>query len=181
MNTKYTPKAFDNSQGRFDVHDTPLGHEKRFLQRLEASKPIAKKENRWWKPLSIAASIVVLLGFGFTFMPGTAQEADLASVSSEMKQTQTFFTTTINKELDKLKSYSTPATKALVDDALAQMEILETEYAKLKEDLVASGNDKRVIYAMISNFQNRIDLLEQVISTIEEVENLNNTQHESTI
>ena len=37
------------------------------------------------------------------------------------------------------------------------------------------------IYAMINNFQSRISILEQVISTIEEVKNLNNTNDEITI
>jgi septum formation inhibitor-activating ATPase MinD len=59
-----------------------------------------------------------------------------------------------------------------VDDALKQVAILENKYVGLKKDLVQSGNDKRVIYAMISNFQNRINLLQQVIKKIEEIKNL---------
>jgi cobyric acid synthase len=51
----------------------------------------------------------------------------------------------------------------------------------LKTDLVDSGNDKRVVYAMIKNFQNRIELLEQVIEKIEEVKNLNTNKNENTI
>ena len=51
----------------------------------------------------------------------------------------------------------------------------------LKKDLVESGNDKRVIYAMITNFQNRIDLLQNVINTIEEIKTLKETENETTI
>ena len=102
-------------------------------------------------------------------MQDDLQEADLASVSEEMKTTQSFFTSTINNELTRLKSYSTPETEALVNDALNQIGQLEYKYQKLKTDLVTSGNDKRVVYAMISNFQTRIDLLTQVIETLEEL------------
>ena len=98
-----------------------------------------------------------------------------------MKQTQSFFTTTINEELATLKSLTDPEAKNLVEDALKQIEILEDEYNGLKKDLAESGNDKRVIYAMISNFQNRIDLLEQVIEKIEEIKNLKAYRNETTI
>ncbi len=182
MNKDHLNTLFESLEGTFDVHETPTGHQKRFLDRLNVEKQEVKKENRWWKPLSIAASVMILIGLGLTFLTGSdVTEADLASISPEMEQTQTFFTSTINKELETLKSFDAPETKALVDDALVQLEILEKQYQKLKIDLVKSGNDKRVIYAMISNFQNRIDLLEQVISTIEEVKNLNNTKDEITI
>ncbi|HBY66763.1 MAG TPA: hypothetical protein DEG69_02680, partial [Flavobacteriaceae bacterium] len=87
----------------------------------------------------------------------------------------------INKELQTLKSFESSETKELVDDALQQIEILEQEYNTLKTDLAESGNDKRVIYAKITNFQNRIDLLENVIKTIEEIKTLKANKNETTI
>ncbi len=51
----------------------------------------------------------------------------------------------------------------------------------LKKDLVSSGNDKRVVYAMINNFQKRIDLLKQVIAKIEMIKKLNTETNETTI
>ena len=44
-----------------------------------------------------------------------------------------------------------------------QMKVWEENYEQLKLDLEASGKDERVIYAMISNFQDRIDLLQNVL------------------
>ena len=52
-------------------------------------------------------------------------------------------------------------------------------YEKLKLDLTSSGEDKRVIYAMITNFQNRIDLLENVLEQIEEIKQLKNSNNEN--
>ncbi len=171
---------FENLEGTFDVHQTPLGHEKRFMDRLNAQQE-SKSGRNWWKPLSIAASVVVILGLGFTFLKSPEQSRELASVSPEMEQTQTFFVSAINNEIDKLKSFETPETKAMIDDALNRITNLEEEYQQLKLDLVESGNDKRVIYAMIANFQNRIDLLEQVVSIVEEVKTLKTNENEITI
>ena len=55
---------------------------------------------------------------------------------------------------------------------MKQIETLENKYEQLKEDLSESGDDSRVIYAMISNFQNRIDLLQNVLQKIEEIKPL---------
>jgi hypothetical protein len=174
-------KLFENLQGNFDIYETPSGHQKRFLDKLnEAEKSSVKKLN-WWKPLSIAASIAVLIAVGAMILKTNPSEKDLASVSPEMMQTQSFFTSTINEELETLKSLTSPEAKQLVDDALIQIDVLEKEYLKLKKDLSQSGNDKRVIYAMISNFQNRIDLLQKVIEKIEEIKNLKNIRNETTI
>ena len=180
---------FEQNRTDFDVHDTPQGHQKRFLAKLnvqtEADKNASEEKEvekvNWWKPLSIAASVAVILAIGFLFQNTEAQASDLASVSPEMQKTQSFFTTAINKELQTLKSFESPETKELVDDALQQIEILEQEYNTLKTDLAESGNDKRVIYAMITNFQNRIDLLENVIKTIEEIKTLKANKNETTI
>jgi hypothetical protein len=99
-----------------------------------------------------------------------------------MAQTQEFFNTAINTELERLSSFESEAAKVLINDAMLQMETLEQEYLKLQDDLVESGNDKRVIHAMINNFQNRIDLLQHVISTIEGIELINQSNtDESTI
>ena len=71
--------------------------------------------------------------------------------------------------------------KALIEDTMNRLNALEAEYDKLKVDLMESGNDKRVIAAMINNFQARIELLQQVNQTIEEINTLKANRNETTI
>jgi hypothetical protein len=172
-------ELFENLEGSFDVYETPSGHNKRFLNKLKIVKKPSVIKLNWWKPISIAASIAVLIAIGSTLLKVDPLELDLASVSPEMMQTQSFFTTTINEELQTLKSLTSPEAIVLVDDALKQVAILENKYVGLKKDLVQSGNDKRVIYAMITNFQNRINLLQQVIEKIEEIKTLKTNRDET--
>ena len=176
---------FKNLEGTFNVKETPKGHQHRFLDKLnEQSKSIQLEKHNSFpvrKLLAIAAVFAVIVTIGSLFVNTGAIAADLASVSPEMEQTQSFFTSTINKELTTLNTFNSPASKYLVQDALKQMDILEKKYELLKTDLVESGNDKRVVYAMIQNFQNRIILLEQVIEKIEEVKNLNTQKNENII
>ena len=177
-------QLFENLEGSFNTNETPQGHQHRFLDKLNTQTE-TKKEGKlikfaFKKALAIAAIVAIIVTVGSMFFnPETITAADLASVSPEMEQTQSFFTSSINRELENLNNFKSPEAKKLVQDALKQMDILESQYEFLKTDLVKSGSDKRVIYAMIQNFQNRISLLEQVINKIEEVKKLNIHKNET--
>ena len=64
-------------------------------------------------------------------------------------------------------------------DSEKMAKILEEDYEALRLDLTESGDDKRVIYAMITNFQNRIDLLQNVLEKIEEIKQLKQNSDEN--
>jgi hypothetical protein len=165
-----------------ETHDTPLGHQQRFMEKLTKQKTSAPiKKRNWMWPLGIAASFLVIITVSSLFFNTPVKEKDLASVSPEMEQTQSFFVTTINKQLATLTSNKDPEVSELISETLDELEVLELHYSKLKKDLLESGDDSRVIAAMISNFQDRIALLEQVTQTIEEIKTLKKTTYETTI
>jgi len=171
---------FNNLEGSFDLVASPAHHEERFLAKLNAAQKPVQKSRNWWKPLSIAASIALLITAGMLFQkPSVEDTLDLASVSPEMEQTQSFFTTTINQELQTLKELENEDTKVLIDDTIERLVVLESEYDRLKVDLQQSGNDKRVIAAMIANFQSRIDMLQLVNQKIEEINTLKANRNET--
>jgi septal ring factor EnvC (AmiA/AmiB activator) len=183
MNNNKIDELFKNLKNDFDVENPKTGHETRFFDKLNnKEKAIIKikhsKKNIWKPLLGIAASIVLIITI-FIGSQQTHNTRDLASVSPKMAETQDFFNTTINEELQKLNKESLPEVQNLIQDALKQINILENDYNTLKEDLIESGNDNRVIYAMISNFQNRIDLLQNTIEQINNVKQLKNSSHET--
>jgi hypothetical protein len=174
---------FDNFRADFDTEEPNVGHENRFLTKLNNQNreviTLSKPKSNFWKPfLSIAAS-VVLVATIFISINKSNQPHDLASISPEMAETQNFFTNAISLEIEKLKNELTPEFQDLVVDALFQIEILDQNYNKLKQDLTVSGNDKRVISAMISNFQDRIDILNNVLNQIEELKSTKIEQNEN--
>jgi len=181
MNKNNLDTLFNNLQNEFNVEEPTIGHEKRFLKKLNKQEIVStsKPKRNLWKPfIGIAASLAILV----TVFTGSQHEDtvyDLASISPEMAETQNFFTSTIAIELTKLEKESNPETKLLIADAMMQIQRLEKEYTNLKEDLSTSGDDKRVIYAMISNFQNRIDILQNTLKQIENVKQLKNSYNEN--
>lgn len=183
MKNKDFNELFDGLN--FDIEEPHAGHEDRFFKKLHATSGSKKsgKVRKLWSPfMGIAAGFLLALFLVFEFTnPAQANNVDLASISPEMKQTQEFYTGLIERELNNLQAEKTPETDAIVKDAMVQMEKLENEYAKLKKDLGQSGKDNRVIHAMISNFQQRIDLLNNVLEQIETIKKLKNTSHENNI
>ncbi|GGZ86953.1 hypothetical protein [Algibacter mikhailovii] len=173
---------FKSLEHDFDIEVPKSGHEMRFQDKLnnqnnKQTKVIRLNTTIWKSFLGIAASIVLLI----TLFIGINQQEeviDLASVSPEMAKTQDFFTASIDEELKKLQKESSPEVQIIIQDALKRIKLLENDYESLKIDLKNSGEDNRVIYAMISNFQNRIDILQNTLEQINIVKQLNNSSNE---
>lgn len=183
MNKDSLDKVFESIKEDFNFEEPSSGHQQRFLNKLNNQNKVGvekpKSVIKLWRPLiSIAASIVLLI----SVLIGVQQESnarDLANISPEMATTQDFFTKTITSELEKLNSEESPEYQSLIVDVMFQIKILEENYELLKLDLNESGDDKRVIYAMISNFQSRIDLLQNVVEQIDNLKQQNTEQNEN--
>ncbi len=176
MNEEKLDELFKSLQGNFDVEDPAVGHEQRFLAKLNAGKGFAglqQKRRSLWKPLSIAASIILICALGIGFLKSSPSlEEQVAEISPEVSQTQFYFASLVEEQVKQLESKSSPETKQLIDDTLVQLQKLETNYSKLEQDLLNGGNSKLILSAMITNFQTRIDLLEEVMNKIESIQNL---------
>ncbi|MBT8183054.1 MAG: hypothetical protein KJO53_15855 [Eudoraea sp.] len=176
-------KLFKTLQGSFDTEEPGEGHEERFLQKLSNSKGVVRltpKKNNWWRPLSIAASIMLLFAVGtslYTSRPSIDEQ--VAKISPEVSQTQFYFANLIEGQINDMVNESTPETKKLVDDTLIQLDKLEINYKKLEQDLINGGNSKLILSAMITNFQTRIDLLQEVMDKIENIKTFKNYNDEN--
>lgn len=164
---------FEEFRGNFDFDEPKSGHETRFVEKIKDSSKDKQNKTALWKPfLAIAATVIICLGI-FRFSSFEEEKTGLASVSEEMSEAQDFFTATINEELKKLNTERSPLTEHIIYEAERQLKALEEDYKSLKNDLKQSGNDKRVIYAMIANYQSRIDILTNILDQIEDLKETN--------
>ncbi|RSK40536.1 hypothetical protein [Mangrovimonas spongiae] len=164
----------------------PKGHEKRFLTRLdntfpEADAPISKR----WYWLSIAASIVVVLGIGYTMIFSSDKpientvaettnkelqtEKTLGDVSPDLKKIEDYYLASINYELSKVKV--TSENKALFDGYIVRLEALNQEYKKLSEELTKNGPNEFTVNALINNLKMRLNLLYRLKDQLETLSN----------
>lgn len=171
MKHKYNfDNLFEELQGQFDIEEPNNGHQTRFLEKIREENDVtSKKSTTFWKPfLVIAASLVICLSV-FGGLQRNNDATGLASVSPELSEAQDFFTSTIREELKKLDAERSPLTEHIIYEAERQLKTLEDDYAVLKDDLKQSDNDRRVISAMIDNFQNRIDILTNILDKIDDL------------
>lgn len=166
-------ELFKKFENQWDIQEMNSGHEMDFLNKLN-KKQTKKKNYAVW---AIAASIVLLLGVS-VFYNNNEKPKEFKFASKETKQTDSIFSVLIEKELVKLKEKSSPENEQIINDALKQMKVFDADYEKIIKELQKNGENKQIIYAMISNLQTRISFLQTVLQRIEENENLKKTTHE---
>jgi hypothetical protein len=89
-----------------------------------------------------------------------------------LQETHDYFSSVINTELATLKEKETPQSKALISDAMKQMSDLENDYENLKLEIAKNGENKQIVYAMITNMQTRISFIKSVLDQVENINKL---------
>ncbi|NER08963.1 hypothetical protein SAMN06265375_1011557 [Muriicola jejuensis] len=162
-----------------DREEPPMGHQQRFLSRLEAKQSRDAKGVSWWKPLAIAASVLFLFGIFLGSFTDIIPLGDrLAEVSPEVSNTERYFAGVIEQQLTLLEQEDTPEARKMVSDAMIQLDLLEADYQKLRTDLLEGGDQKILLSAIVQNFQMRIDLLKDVMEKLETVKKLKVQENE---
>ena len=167
--------------GKFDTEEPGIGHFDRFKVKLAMqAQKVPKQKQKTWAWITIAASIALLFGVwlgNYSAKPGL----ELADVSPKMEETQSFFMATIQQEIEQINLERNADNQQIIEDAFGQLKKLEENYTKLTVELDNSGKDKRIIYAMIANFQQRIDVLQSLLQQLEEIKKLKNNSNDEKI
>jgi hypothetical protein len=166
------------------------GHFERFQAKLNVQQ---KKKtitlNVVWK---VAAAVVFILlavnQANIYFSPnkqnGNSQENNagftLASVSPEYKEVEFYYTNAINVELNQWNSMVTEGfiskeEQEMLDGEMAEFEI---RFKNLQTDLKANPNDERVINAMLEYYQAKLDIINMIVSKLNEVKQQKNLSRE---
>lgn len=170
-------QLFEKFENQWDVKRMNSDHQVDFLNKLNRKEQPKKKNYGVW---AIAASIVILLGVSL-FYNNQEKPKELKFASKETQRTDSIFSILIDNELVKLKEKSSPENEQIINDALKQMKVFDADYAKIIKEVQKNGENKQIIYAMISNLQTRISFLQTVLQRIEENEKFKNTTDEKTL
>ncbi|MFY0603290.1 MAG: hypothetical protein JXQ93_05040 [Flavobacteriaceae bacterium] len=162
------------TQNEFDVHEPHSGHLDRFEKRLQNTK-VKKKTS--WQWMSVAASVILLIGFGLGTI-STDGRVDLRDISPKMSEVQTYFVNTIDQEIKEIESNRNLETEDLIEQALDDLEELEDQYQTFIKELSTNGQQRKIINAMIHNYQQRLDILQKTLEQIDLIKNPQNISDE---
>jgi hypothetical protein len=171
-------KYFENNKNSFDIEEPSFDHLNRFEYKLRNVKKTKVRNIQKWPFLAVAASIVLFIGIGIG-SNFSSNNLELADVSPKMEETQNYFSAVIIQELEKVTAQKTTYNQHVINDALEQLKILENNYTKLTFELYESHEDQRIIFAMISNFQQRIQLLETLLNQLDKINQLKSKNYEN--
>ncbi len=104
----------------------------------------------------------------------------LASVSPEYKEVEFYYTNAINVELNQWNSMVADGFISKVEQDLLNTEMAEFEkrFINLQTDLKANPNDERVINAMLEYYQAKLDIINMIVSKLQEVNQQKNINRE---
>jgi hypothetical protein len=157
----------DENREKLDVFEPKAGHFERF------SKKLAQRQKPVYKPLYfrkwfVAASIVFVLSLGFVSQIQIPEQKP-----QEVIQTEQYFSSLIADELESIKPLENEENKQVIEDAMQQIKLLETEYQELIKAYQVN-QDKSIINDMIMNFQKRIEILQFVKKQIHDIKKFRN-------
>lgn len=135
---------------------------------LEERRPSARIRPMW-RALSVAASVVVLLGVGAVIgmyaykFAHPVQLPTLAEIAPEYAELERYYTSQVNNRLQELSRFDQAQT---VQPDLQQLDELYEELQK-ELDQAPKGSEEQIIEAMIRNYQIKLDILERVLEKIQ--------------
>lgn len=148
------------------------GHFERFELRLQKMHrrtiPV-----RW---LAFATSLAAVLVIGLLmFIPEPSQSAafTLSDVSEQYAEVENYYTSSINKQIERIKNKATengkvnPNIQLLLDD----LEAYDQTYQQLCRDLEATPNDERVINALIVYYQSKLEIMTKILDELNQQRN----------
>ncbi|QMU65907.1 MAG: hypothetical protein GKR88_17590 [Flavobacteriaceae bacterium] len=154
----------------FDIYEPHSDHVDRFEKRLQGIRPGNTISRKW---MSIAASVILLIGFGLGNLT-SSDTVDLSTISPKMDEVQTYFLNTIHQGIKEIEKNRSLQTEDIIEQALDDIEELEDNYKVFVKELTKNGEQRKIINAMIHNYQQRLDILQRTLQQIELIKNPQN-------
>lgn len=174
---KYIRKNRDS----FEEKEPLEGHFDRFRFKLEARKP-EKKVNLFMVAAAAAIAGLILTGtMGILYNNSSlgrynSNGVSLSVVSPELKEVEDYYLSQISTKCNQIKSLkenTSPEVESEVNKAISDMDM---GYYFLKKDLSNSPKQERIVSAMIQQYQVRIDMLDQILTSLQNFTHLNSKQ-----
>lgn len=154
----------------FNSDEPPDGHFERFRQKLE----MRKKGRRVNLPLVAAAAavacIVITGTLGVLYHNPSILQFNQYGVSqaiaTDLLEVETYYSAIVEAKYREVSNLSREANPALEQEAKRLLADLQLGYQTLKEDLLHSPKQDRIIDAIVQNYKVQIEVLEKLCCSL---------------
>lgn len=176
------------NRGEFDDREPSDGHLERFSFKL-ATRLHAGKAKRSIVPYLLKAAVVTLLvtlsslwTFDHFIRPNLKKTMSLSEVSPEYREVEKYYVQQVNLMENDISSINldNPDQKKIMMQELTSM---DSVYTELQRELKTNPNDQRIIDAMISHYQTKIEVMSYILNQLKQIkaETENPGSHEKVV
>jgi len=191
-NKDYIEELIQNNLEALNDNEPMDGHFERFEAKLKTQHK--KRKISLNVVLKIAAAVVFVFlatNQAFIYFSPNSQglilnankpsEVTLASISTEYKEVEFYYTTSIKTGLTQWDELNSEGYISDEEQTMMQTELEEFEklYKSIQDDLAANPNDDRVINAMLEFYQTKLSLINMIVNKLEEVKQQKNNHYEN--
>ena len=173
-------KYIHRQRDLLDSDQPRLGHEERFLQKLDrpSSRSRVIPLRRIRQGLQIAASLAIILTSAILLVrTGGRDEMAGREIPREVADADIYFASQVDDKYRQISEFDfeNEAEKTVLLDELKD---LESFHQQLMDDLEANPGDERVINALIRHYQVKLDVMDQIIIQLNQVKSEISENHE---
>ncbi len=191
-NKDYIEELIQNNLEALNDNEPMDGHFERFEAKLKTQHK--KRKISLNVVLKVAAAVVFVFlatNQAFIYFSPNSQglilnankpsEVTLASISTEYKEVEFYYTTSIKTGLTQWDELNSEGYISDEEQTMMQTELEEFEklYKSIQDDLAANPNDDRVINAMLEFYQTKLSLINMIVNKLEEVKQQKNNHYEN--
>lgn len=176
------------NRGEFDDREPSDGHLERFSFKL-ATRLHAGRTKKSILPYLLKAAVVTLLvtlsslwTFDHFVRPNLKKTMTLSEVSPEYREVETYYVHQVNLMETDISAIDldNPEQKQIMMQELASM---DSTYVELQKELKANPDDKRIIDAMITHYQTKIEVMSYILNQLRQIkeETENPGSHEKVV
>lgn len=163
----------------FDDLEPNEGHFERFESRLnkQKTKTVEIKINVL---IRVAAAVLILIsGAIWIIINQTSKTVPYNGYTQEIQEVEYYYSTLVSEKMSQIKQYSNdPELKEkLIQEEFNELDSLNNV---LQKELKTTPGDERVINAIISHYQTKVEILNQILDDLQSIKHIKTEDHEST-
>jgi len=161
-------KYIMNKRSEFDSDMPDPGHFERFNEKLSGRVPVRRINVR--HALQMAASVAIIVASGWIIIDkSTSGDKVARSESPAMTiEAEDYYIHQVSNKYEQIEGFAFESEheKTILLKELKEMDIY---HQKLMDDLKANPSDQRVVNAMISHYQMKLEIMDQIIRQLNQI------------
>jgi hypothetical protein len=177
-------KILDNLDD-INSFEPTAGHFLRFEEKLKSNPKVM--HFNWQAVWKVAAAVVfIFLAVNqarLWFIPNEKTPATLAGISPEYAEIEYFYTSSIRSGMQAWENLADSGLVSEEENQMMQQEFREFEkkFEEIQAEFEANPYDERVINALLEHYQAKLNVINMIISKLQEVKQQKSISHETEV